>query len=194
MNPVADAGKLIIISAPSGSGKTSIVRHILNEEPMLEFSISATSRDRRGDEENGRDYYFINSQEFKDRIRKNEFVEWEEVYKNTYYGTLRSELIRIWNKGKHVIFDVDVIGGINLKKEFGNRALSIFIKPPGIDELRQRLIKRGTDPETKIEERLRKAAIEMPEAEKFDQTIINDDLDRACSEALELIRSFLNTD
>jgi len=185
-------GKLIIVSAPSGSGKTSIVRYLLENQPVLEFSISATSRAPRKSEKHGVDYYFMTADEFRQRIDNNEFVEWEEVYKNTYYGTLRSEIKRIWDKGRHIIFDVDVKGGLSLKEEFGVKAISFFIKPPGIQELRQRLIKRGTDYPSEIEMRINKATEEMGEAYNFDKVIINDDLDKACMEALEICKGFLN--
>ncbi|MBN1387346.1 MAG: guanylate kinase [Bacteroidales bacterium] len=185
-------GKLIIVSAPSGSGKTSIVKYLLKHYPGLCFSISATSRAPREGEKHGVDYYFLSADEFRQKIDDNEFVEWEEVYENIYYGTLRSEIRRIWDMGRHIIFDVDVKGGLSLKNEFGERAISLFIKPPGIDELKQRLIKRGTDIPSEIEMRINKASEEMGEVVHFDKVIINDDLDKACMEALEICKRFLN--
>ncbi|HDZ41793.1 MAG TPA: guanylate kinase [Bacteroidetes bacterium] len=185
-------GKLIIVSAPSGSGKTSIVKYLLKHIPDLGFSISATSRFPRKNEKDGSDYYFLSADEFRRKIENDEFVEWEEVYKNTYYGTLRSEINRICDSGRHIIFDVDVKGGLRLKKEFGSRAMSLFIKPPGIDDLRQRLIKRGTDHPREIEIRINKAREEMGKALFFDKIVINDVLERACREALEICEGFLN--
>lgn len=184
--------KVIIVSAPSGSGKTSIVKYILKHQPGLEFSISATSRPPRDGERNGVDYYFMTANEFREKIDNDDFVEWEEVYGNIFYGTLRSEIRRIWDKGRHIIFDVDVKGGISLKREFGERAISLFIKPPGIDELRKRLIKRGTDHPEEIEMRINKANDEMTDAVNFDKVIINDNLDKACSEALTVCKGFLS--
>ncbi|MDT8400364.1 MAG: guanylate kinase [Bacteroidales bacterium] len=185
-------GKSIIVSAPSGSGKTSIVKYLLEHIPDLGFSISATSRSPRKNEKDGYDYYFLSADRFRHKIDNDEFVEWEEVYKNTYYGTLRSEIQRMWKKGRHIIFDVDVKGGLSLKKEYGSGAMSLFIKPPGIDELRQRLIKRGTDNPCEIEVRINKARVEMEKAPFFDKIIVNDDLERACREALEICEAFLN--
>ena len=184
-------GKLIIVSAPSGSGKTSVVKYLLEHQPGLCFSISATSRPPREGEKHGVDYYFMSADEFRQKIDKNEFVEWEEVYENIFYGTLRSEIRRIWNMGSNIVFDVDVKGGLNLKKEFGEKAISLFIKPPGIDELRQRLIKRGTDSLSEINIRINKANEEMSEVVHFDKIIINDDLEKACMEALEICKRFL---
>ena len=192
MNNEQIYGKLIIVSAPSGSGKTSIVKYLLKHIPDLGFSISATSRFPRKNEKDGSDYYFLSADEFRRKIENDEFVEWEEVYKNTYYGTLRSEINRICDSGRHIIFDVDVKGGLRLKKEFGSRAMSLFIKPPGIDDLRQRLIKRGTDHPREIEIRINKAREEMGKALFFDKIVINDVLERACREALEICEGFLN--
>ncbi|MFO7852708.1 MAG: guanylate kinase [Bacteroidota bacterium] len=186
-----DKGKLIIVSAPSGSGKTSIVKYLLDHLPELDFSISATSRPPRRGEQNGVDYYFMSADEFREKIKNNEFVEWEEVYKDTYYGTLRSEINRAWDKDRHIIFDVDVEGGLSLKAEYGDRALSLFIKPPGINELRERLINRGADHPSEIEMRINKAQEEMDKAPNFDKVIINDDLDKACGDALRICKSFL---
>jgi len=187
-------GKLIIVSAPSGSGKTSIVRYLLKQIPDLAFSISATSRSPRKNEKDGVDYYFMTAAEFRNKIRNNEFVEWEEVYNDTFYGTLRSEIERMWDRGQHIIFDVDVEGGLHLKEEYGRRAISLFIKPPGIDELKKRLINRGTDLPQEIETRIRKSKNEMEKAGRFDKIIINNDLDKACREALEICRGFLKSD
>jgi len=191
MKKAKHRGKLVIVSAPSGAGKTSIVKYILKHQPGLEFSISATSRPPRDGEMDGLDYYFMAADEFMKKIDNNDFVEWEEVYNNIFYGTLRSEIKRIWDKGRNIIFDVDVKGGISLKKEFGERAISLFIKPPGIDELRKRLIKRGTDHPADIEVRINKASEEMTDAVSFDKVIINDDLDKACNEALMICKGFL---
>lgn len=184
-------GKLIIVSAPSGSGKTSIVRYLLENLPDLRFSVSATSRPPRKNETDGLDYYFLSAGEFREKIERGEFVEWEEVYKDRYYGTLRSEIERIRDSGQHVIFDVDVAGGIKLKKEFGSQALSLFIQAPGIYELRQRLQKRGTDSPGEIETRLNKAVEELGKARYFDKIIINDLLEKACDKAMEVCKEFL---
>ena len=184
-------GKVLIFSAPSGSGKSTIVNHLLKCGFDLEFSISATSRAPRGSEQNGVEYYFLTADEFRDRISKDEFVEYEEVYSGCYYGTLRSELTRIWGKGHHIVFDVDVKGGVNLKKLFGSRALSIFIQPPSVEELRTRLVKRATDSAEKIEQRVAKAAEELTYAPKFDKIIINDNLETALGEAEKIVANFI---
>ncbi len=184
-------GKLVIISAPSGAGKTTIVNHLLQEVPGLEFSISATTRNPRGKEKDGKEYYFITVEDFRERIRKKEFTEWEEVYKDHYYGTLKSEIERIWAKGKHVIFDVDVKGGINLKNIFGNKAVSIFIMPPSLSELEMRLHARATDNPEKIKIRVEKAVEEMKLAGKFDHIVINDNLEQARNEVCKVVKSFL---
>lgn len=189
---MSSSGKLIIFSAPSGSGKTTIVRHLLDKFPQLEFSISATSREPRGKEKDGVDYHFLSADEFRARIENGEFLEWEEVYAGTYYGTLRSEVSRIWDKGGHVVFDIDVVGGVNLKSHFGRRALAVYIKAPSMEILEQRLRSRGTDSEEKIVQRLAKAEEEALREPEFDITIVNDDLKRACSEAEEKIGAFLN--
>lgn len=186
-------GKLVIFSAPSGSGKTTIVRHLLQKGFNLEFSISACSRAPRGKEQHGLDYYFLTTEEFKSRIAAHEFVEWEEVYEGRYYGTLKSEMERIWSKGHHVLFDVDVVGGVNLKKQFGDKALSIFIMPPSIDTLRNRLHSRATDTPEEIERRLAKAKEEMEFADKFDFVVINDNLEAAIAETEKLLIRFLET-
>jgi guanylate kinase len=189
---MSNQGKLIIFSAPSGSGKTTIVKHLLSKGLNLEFSISACSRPPRGQEQNGKDYYFLTAEEFQSKVQNNEFVEWEEVYEGRYYGTLWSEMERIWDKGNHVLFDVDVKGGISLKKKFGSQALSVFVMPPSLDELRKRLIGRNTDPIEEIERRLAKAEEEMTFAPQFDAVVVNDELGSACDKAIGLVTQFLN--
>jgi guanylate kinase len=184
-------GNLIIFSAPSGSGKTTIVKQILAQFPSIEFSVSACSRKMREGEVQGRDYYFLSPDDFRKRIEANDFVEWEEVYAGSYYGTLRSELERIWQKGHHVAFDVDVKGGINLKKMFGKRALAIFVMPPSIDELRNRLIARGTETPESIAKRVGKAEEEITHAKDFDFIVVNDKLENAVQEAMGLVSNFL---
>ncbi|MCJ7447136.1 MAG: guanylate kinase [Bacteroidales bacterium] len=184
-------GKLIIISAPSGAGKTTIVRHLLEKELNLEFSISATTRKPRGNEKNGREYYFLSVSEFMKRVKNDEFVEWEEVYKDYYYGTLRSEIDRIWAKGKHILFDVDVKGAINLKKIYGLKAISVFIMPPSIRELEKRLRLRGTDDAAGIKTRVAKAKEEMKLADQFDTIIINNQLEEAREDVTAIVTSFL---
>lgn len=185
-------GKLFIFSAPSGSGKTTIVRNLLEKDLDLEFSISATSRPKRENELNGKDYYFLSAEDFKEKITRNEFVEWEEVYENRFYGTLKSELERIWSQGKHVIFDVDVVGGLNIKKKYPENALSIFVMPPSVEELEKRLILRSTDSTNDIETRINKANEELSYAEKFDIIIINDKLEKAIEESEQAIIKFVN--
>lgn len=184
-------GKLIIFSAPSGSGKTTIVKELLKVFPQFEFSISATSRQPRGQEQNGVDYFFLSQEEFQAKVRAEEFVEWEEVYNGTCYGTLKSELQRIWSKGNVIIFDVDVVGGINLKRIFGKQACSIFIKAPSIEALRERLIGRGTDSMETIEKRIAKAEFELSKAAEFDHIVINDDLATAVETTKQVINDFL---
>lgn len=184
-------GKLVIFSAPSGSGKTTIVRELLKRFPRFEFSISATSRAPRGVEKNGVDYYFLSNEEFRERVERNEFVEWEEVYQGTCYGTLRSEMERIWSNGNIIIFDVDVMGGINLKRIFGDDACSIFIMPPSIEELERRLRGRGTDSEEVILKRIGKAEFELSKASEFDYTVVNDDLQVAIEQTASIIENFL---
>ena len=186
-------GKIVIFSAPSGSGKTTIVKHLLSKGLKMEFSVSAYSRAPRGTEQNGVDYYFLTAEEFKKRIDNDDFVEWEEVYAGRYYGTLKSELTRIWSKGNHVLFDVDVKGGINLKKKFGNRALSVFVMPPSVEELRRRLVGRATDAPEEIDRRVAKAEEEISYANQFDITIVNDVLETACNEAYSKVAEFLNS-
>lgn len=183
-------GKLIIFSAPSGSGKTTIVKHLLSQDLNLEFSISATSRAPRHTEEDGKDYYFLSNEDFKNRIEKNAFLEWEEVYAGTYYGTLLSEVERIRNKGQHVLFDVDVVGGVNIKKYYGDEALSIFVKPPSVEELRNRLVGRSTDSEEVIQKRIDKAEYELGFESKFDYVLINDQLDVAFADAEKVVKKF----
>jgi guanylate kinase len=185
-------GKLVIISAPSGAGKSTIVKHLLENDIDLEFSISATTRAPRGEEKNGKEYYFLSVKEFRSKIRKSEFIEWEEVYKGQLYGTLKSEIKRIWENGNHVLFDVDVKGGINLKNIFKHEAISIFIMPPSIKELKKRLIKRGTDDAEKIKIRIAKAVEEMKLADQFDNIVINDYLEQAENKVYNIVASFLN--
>jgi guanylate kinase len=185
-------GKLVIISAPSGAGKTTIVNHLLRKGLNLEFSVSATTRAPRGKEKNGKEYYFISAEDFKEKIRKNEFTEWQEVYKNQFYGTLKSEIERIWADKKHVIFDVDVKGGINLKNIFGDKAISVFIMPPSVKEIEKRLINRATDDRSKIKVRVEKAIEEMKLADNFDHIVTNDNLERAKNEVYEMVKSFLS--
>ena len=185
-------GKLIVFSAPSGSGKTTIVRHLLGiPELNLEFSISATSREPRGEEIHGKDYYFISLSEFKSHIKANDFLEWEEVYRDNFYGTLKSEIERIWALGKNVIFDIDVAGGLRIKSKFPNETIAVFVKPPSIDELKIRLKKRSTESDDKINMRIAKASVELATAPQFDKIIKNYDLDVAKEEAYELVKSFI---
>ncbi|WP_295653139.1 guanylate kinase [uncultured Mucilaginibacter sp.] len=184
-------GKLIIFSAPSGAGKTTIVRNLLGQIPDLEFSISATTRKPRGNERDGIDYYFITKEDFLHRIAKKQFVEFEEVYSGTFYGTLRSEIERIWDKGKHVIFDIDVEGGLHLKRKYEEHALAIFVQPPSLEVLKQRLSGRGTDSPEKLEERYIKAEKELNYAPQFDIILKNHDLNTACAEAKQLVLDFL---
>ncbi len=187
-------GKLIVFSAPSGSGKTTIVKHLLEQDEInLEFSISATSREQRGEEIDGKDYYFLSAKEFKKKIKNGEFLEWEEVYRDNFYGTLKTEVERIWKKDKHVIFDIDVSGGLRIKRKFPKETLAVFVKPPSIDELKIRLKKRKTESEDKINMRIAKASAELATAPLFDVVIENDDLDIALSEAQTLISDFVNT-
>ena len=185
-------GKCIIFSAPSGAGKTTIVRHLLNQNYNLEFSISACSRAKRGHEVDGKDYYFLSVEAFKNKIKSDDFLEWEEVYHDHFYGTLKSEIERIWSENKHVIFDVDVQGGINLKKYFGESALAIFVKPPSIAHLENRLRGRETETEESIARRVGKAQLEMEFASKFDYVLLNDDLETALNEAKNVVSSFLS--
>jgi len=185
-------GKLLIFSAPSGAGKTTIVKHLLSMDLKLEFSISATSREIRGEEKHGKDYYFYSAEEFRKKVSSDEFAEWEEVYTDHYYGTLKSEIERIWLNGNNVLFDIDVAGGINLKKQYEDRALSVFIMPPSVDALKDRLAGRGTDTDDKIEMRIQKSKQEIDMAGKFDTIIINDNLEEACKEAYDKVYRFLH--
>lgn len=185
-------GKLFVFSAPSGSGKTTIVRHLLAQEKFnLDFSISATSRAPRGEEKDGEDYYFISLKEFKNNIKNDKFLEWEEVYRDNFYGTLKTEIERIWAQKKHVIFDIDVVGGLRIKKKFPEETLSVFVKPPSVDELKIRLKKRSTESEDKINMRIAKASVELATAPQFDKIIKNYDLDIALKEAENLVNDFL---
>ena len=186
-------GKLIVFSAPSGSGKTTIVQYLLKQPELnLEFSVSATSRKPREGEVAGKDYYFISLKEFKQHIKNNDFLEWEEVYRDNFYGTLKTEIERIWAKGKNVIFDIDVVGGLRIKKKFPKETLAVFVKPPSVDELKIRLKKRKTESEEKINMRIAKASVEMATAPQFDYIIENDELEKALKEAKELVFQFIN--
>lgn len=185
------AGKLIIFSAPSGSGKSTIINYLLTQNLNLVFSISATSRAPRGTEQNGVEYFFLTPEEFKQRIANDEFLEYEEVYKDRFYGTLKAQVEKQLAAGQNVIFDVDVVGGCNIKKFYGDRALSVFIQPPSLEELRKRLTGRGTDAPEVIESRLAKATFELSYAGKFDVVIVNDNLEKAQAEALKTIRDFI---
>jgi guanylate kinase len=185
-------GKLLVFSAPSGSGKTTIVSHLLSKEDLnLEFSISAATREARGEEVNGKDYYFMSIEEFKKHIKADDFVEWEEVYRDNFYGTLKTEIERIWANGKNVIFDIDVAGGLRIKKKFPEETLAVFVKPPSIDELKIRLKKRSTESEDKINMRIAKASVELATAPQFDKIIKNYDLDIAKEEAYQLVKEFV---
>ncbi len=186
------SGKLIIISAPSGSGKSTIINHLLQQDLNLSFSISATSRPPRGEEKDGVEYFFLTPQEFKNRIEKGDFLEYEEVYKDRFYGTLREQVEKQLQEGVNVVLDVDVVGGCNIKKIYTNQALSIFIKPPSIEALKKRLEKRGTDSKEVILDRINKAEHELSFAKHYDTILINDDLEKAQKEAYELVRNFLN--
>lgn len=184
-------GKALIFSAPSGSGKTTIVRHLLATNPDLGFSISASTRDKRGrTETDGKDYYFLTPDAFKKKIDNDEFIEWEEVYEGNFYGTLKSEIQRIWDEGRNVIFDVDVKGGLNLKKYFGEKALAVFVRVPSLDVLKERLRDRGTESEESLSRRLFKANFEMSFQDKFDVVLVNEDLDKSLAEAQRLYDAF----
>ncbi len=203
-NPLPDAaatpaagfvGKLIVFCAPSGAGKTTIVRHLVGERPeQLAFSISACTRDKRGrTEQHGKDYYFISVDEFRSRIERDEFVEWEEVYEGAYYGTLKTELERIWATGRHAVLDLDVKGGLSVKRYFGARALGVFVKPPSLEVLAERLTARNTDSASSISSRLYKAGFEMTFADKFDAVVVNDHLPDAIAQAEQVVVAFLAT-
>ena len=186
-------GKLIVFSAPSGSGKTTIVRHLLKDDNLnLAFSISATSREKRGTEEHGKDYYFLSLKDFKQHIKNDDFLEWEEVYRDNFYGTLKKEVERLWALGKNVIFDIDVSGGLRIKRKFPEQTLAVFVKPPSIDELKIRLKKRKTESDDKINMRIAKASAELATAPLFDIIIENDNLDKALAEAENLVGAFVN--
>jgi guanylate kinase len=185
-------GKLIIFSAPSGAGKTTIVQHLLKVFPDLEFSVSACSRPMRRGEEIGKDYYFLTVEEFKEKIERGEFAEWEEVYKDNFYGTLKSEIERIRRKGNHIIFDMDVVGGLNLKKQFGDQALAVFVMPPSIEHLENRLKTRETETPESIARRIGKAEVELQTAQQFDKIILNDNLEHALAEAEKIVEAFIN--
>lgn len=192
MPDIQEKGKLIIFSAPSGAGKTTLVRYVMSQINTLTFSVSACSRNKRDYETDGKDYHFISVTEFKEKIENNEFIEWEEVYPDHFYGTLFSEVDQKRNAGKHVVFDVDVIGGMNLKKIFGDEALAIFIKPPSVETLRERLLKRGTDKKEDIETRVKKATYELGFESEFDISVINDDLEKAQKETMHAVQAFLD--
>ncbi|RDI56898.1 guanylate kinase [Flavobacterium glaciei] len=189
---MSTGGKLIVFSAPSGSGKTTIVRHLLSKEDLnLEFSISAASRAPRGEEANGKDYYFMSTEQFKKHIKNEDFLEWEEVYRDNFYGTLKSEVERIWAKGKNVIFDIDVAGGLRIKHKFPEETLAVFVKPPSVDELKRRLKERSTESDDKINMRIAKASVELATAPQFDVIIKNYDLPIALEEAYQLVKNYV---
>ena len=184
-------GKLVIFSAPSGAGKSTLVHYLLPKFPQLSFSISATSRAPRGEERHGKDYYFLSAEEFASRAQQGDFLEWEEVYKGTCYGTLKSEVERLWAAGKTVVFDIDVVGALNLKKQFGDRALALFVQAPSLEVLEERLRGRATDSAEKIEERVAKATVEMKRAPEFDRVVVNDVLEDAKAESAKILADFL---
>lgn len=184
-------GKLLIFAAPSAAGKTTIVHHILDNFPNIEFSISAATRDKRDNEVDGKDYHFLSINDFKEKINNNEFLEWEQVYEGCYYGTLKSEIERIWNKGSHVIFDIDVVGGLNIKKFYKEKALSVFVMPPSLEVLEQRLRKRSTESEEKIKERIKKAKHELTYSNQLDMILLNDEIETTLTKAGNLVSNFL---
>ncbi|MCL6266853.1 guanylate kinase [Flagellimonas myxillae] len=188
-------GKLIIFSAPSGSGKTTIVRHLLEQPELnLAFSVSATSRPQRGKEKHGENYYFMSISEFKQHIKNGDFLEWEEVYRDNFYGTLNTEVERLWAEGKNVIFDIDVVGGLRIKKKFPEETLAVFVKPPSVDELKIRLKKRSTESEDKINMRVAKASVELATAPQFDKIIKNYDLEEALKASHQLVAEFVGAE
>jgi guanylate kinase len=192
---MSTGGKLIIFSAPSGSGKTTIVRYLLEQPELnLAFSVSATSRSRRGKEKHGEHYYFMNLSEFKQHIKNDDFLEWEEVYRDNFYGTLKSEVERLWAEGKNVIFDIDVAGGLRIKKKYPKETLAVFVKPPSVDELKIRLKKRSTESDEKINMRIAKASVELATAPQFDKVIKNYDLDKALHEAHQLVADYIGVE
>lgn len=191
MNPRTFKGKVIIVSAPSGAGKTTLINKLLETKLPLNFSVSACSRKARTNEIEGEDYYFLSIEEFEKKIKKNDFIEWEEVYKNNFYGTLKSEISRIWNQKKHVVFDVDVLGGISLKNYFKENALSIFINPPSIEVLSERLNKRNSETKESISERIKKSVHEMEYLDKFDMVILNDNLKDASKKIIDTVKNFI---
>lgn len=193
MKPFENTGKCVIFSAPSGAGKTTIVHSLLEKNLRLEFSVSACSRDPRPTEVDGEDYYFLGVEGFKEKIKSDSFIEWEEVYSNSFYGTLRSEIERIWALGKTVIFDVDVIGGLSLKKLFLDDAFAVFVKPPSYEALEERLRGRKTESEDKIAQRMEKARKELSFSKEFDVVLVNDNLDQACLDAEKMVREFIET-
>jgi len=186
-------GKLIVISAPSGAGKTSIVHHLLKNMNELSFSVSACSREKRDNEIHGKDYYFLGVEGFQNKIKEDAFLEWEQVYENQYYGTLKSEIERIWSEGKTVIFDVDVVGGLNIKKQYPKECLSLFIMPPSLEILAERLIGRGSESDASLQKRLDKAEEEIAKNQQFDSIVLNDDLEISCEETMEVITNFIKS-
>ncbi len=184
-------GKMVIFSAPSGAGKTTLVKYLLKQDLNLEFSVSACSRPKRKDEVDGKDYYFLTPEEFREKIKNNEFVEWEEVYEDNFYGTLKSEIERIWKNGRNVIFDVDVIGGLNIKKQYQDKALLVFVMPPSIEELERRLKGRSTESSVSLKKRVEKARHEIGFASRFDKIIVNDSLERAKNTSYKIVSQFL---
>ncbi|MCU0445994.1 MAG: guanylate kinase [Microscillaceae bacterium] len=192
ITPLSPSGKILIFSAPSGSGKTTIVRHLLQNNPNLGFSVSACTRARRAHEQDGKDYYFLTLEEFRTKIAQQAFVEWEEVYANSFYGTLKSEIERIWAQGKHVIFDVEVHGGLNLKKYFGDQALAVFVTVPSLEILEARLRSRQTESEESLQKRIAKFQYELTFRDKFDAILLNENLEEALLKAQELVSEFVN--
>jgi guanylate kinase len=186
-----DKGKMFIFTAPSGAGKTTIVRAMLQKYPWLDFSVSATTRARRDHETEGKDYYFMSVEQFKSKMDNREFVEWEEVYADQYYGTLRSEIDRVWSQGKHIVFDIDVKGAINIKKAYGDRCMAIFVKPPSFEVLKQRLVSRNTETEESLRKRIEKVKTELSYENSFDFVLVNDDIEVALTEASHMVETFI---